>query len=263
MDELTYIWACVLGLIQGLTEFLPISSSGHLALAEHLGEGVKENNAYDVLLHLATVIAVLGAFYKDIVDIFKIKENRVVIGYIILATIPVGIIGFKFKEQIEAITKYPLLICVFLLLNAVLLFISDRMSVGEKKLKDLGWLGALIIGSFQVVGMLPGISRSGSTILGGLKNKLGREQAVKFSFLMMVPAVLGANLLKAIKDTEQFKVLPIGPAVLGFIVALISGVVAARWMLKLVKGKHLSWFGYYCAVVGIVGLIYFGLVNRA
>lgn len=260
MEDLTYFWAVVLGLIQGLTEFIPVSSSGHLALAQHLGRGVKEDIAYDVLLHLATVLAVLGAFYRDIIDYVREPQKRVILLYIIIGSIPVGIVGLLLKDWLEGLGGYPLLVSVCLLITAALLMACELVNRQERGLKALGWTGALIVGLFQVAGMLPGISRSGSTIAAGVFCGLHREAAVKFSFLLMVPAVCGANLLKVIKDPEQFAALPLGPALAGFAVATISGFLAIRAMLRIVQARRLRWFALYCLLAGTAGLVYFGLL---
>ncbi len=257
---LSYAWAVILGFIQGMTEFLPVSSSAHLALAEHLGHGVVENFAYDILLHLATVLAVIGAFYKDIIDILKSSRRWVVCGYIIAGSIPAGIIGITFKDDIEGLAQRPLVICCCLMLTASLLMLAQRAAKSSILLKETGFLRSLLIGCFQVLGMFPGVSRSGSTIAGGILLKLEREAAVKFSFFLMVPAVLGANLLNFVKDPQQLLDLPLGPAFTGCIVALLSGLFAARIMLKIVKNKKLEWFALYCALVGVAGLIYFGFI---
>ncbi len=260
-STLTYSWAIVLGFIQGMTEFLPVSSSAHLALAEHLGHGVVENFAYDIILHLATVLAVVGAFYRDILDIIKDKGKWGVAGYIVVGSVPAGVVGFLLKDNIEALAQNPVIICCCLMLTASLLMMAQNTKDGKASLENTGWIRAFKIGCFQVVGMLPGVSRSGSTIAGGLLLKLDREAAVKFSFFLMVPAVLGANLLKFLKDPEEIFALPIGPTVVGCLVALVSGLVAARLMLRIVKGKTLEWFALYCAVVGVVGLVYFGFIK--
>ncbi len=259
-SNLTYSWAVVLGFIQGMTEFLPVSSSAHLALAEHLGHGVVENFGYDILLHLATVIAVVGAFYRDIVDILKTRSNWIVVGYIIFGSIPAGFFGILFKDYFEGLAQNPVIICCCLMLTASLLMLAHKTIDSDMLLQRAGWLRSFKIGCFQVVGMLPGVSRSGATIAGGVLLKLDREAAVKFSFFLMIPAVLGANLLNILKNPQEVLTLPIGPAITGCIIALVSGLVAARLMLKIVKGKSLEWFALYCAFVGVLGLIYFGLI---
>ena len=259
-SNLTYSWAAILGFIQGVTEFLPVSSSAHLALAEHLGHGVVENFAYDILLHLATVIAVVGAFYRDILEIIKTRSKWVVVGYIIFGSIPAAFVGLLFKDYIEGLAQNPVIICCCLMLTASLLMLAQKATDSNITLQKTGWLRAFEIGCFQVVGMLPGVSRSGSTIAGGVLLKLDKEAAVKFSFFLMIPAVLGANFINLIKDPEDILTLPVGPAFTGCIIALASGLVAARLMLKIVKGKSLSWFALYCAFVGVLGLIYFGFI---
>ena len=259
-SDLSYCWAVILGFIQGITEFLPVSSSAHLALAEHLGHGVVENFAYDILLHLATVLAVIGAFYRDIIAIIRERGKWVVFAYVVIGSVPAGIIGLLFKDRIESLAQDPVIICCCLMLTSTLLMLAQRSPRCDISLERVGFLRALGVGCFQVLGMLPGVSRSGSTIAGGVILKVEREAAVKFSFFLMVPAVVGANLLKFMKDPQEIMSLPAGPALLGCAVALVSGLVAARLMLRLVKNDRLEWFALYCALVGLAGLIYFGFV---
>ena len=259
-SDLSYCWAVLLGFIQGMTEFLPVSSSAHLALAEHLGRGVVENYAYDILLHLATVLAVIGAFYKDIIDIIRNRGKWVVLAYVIVGSIPAGIIGLLFKDSIESLAQDPVIICCCLMLTSTLLMLAQKTQRSDILLEKTGFRRAFVVGCFQVLGMLPGVSRSGSTIAGGVILKLERESAVKLSFFLMLPAVIGANLLKFMKDPEEILTLPMGPALLGCVVALLSGLLAARLMLRIVKNDRLEWFALYCAIVGLAGLIYFGFI---
>ena len=259
-SDLSYCWAVLLGFIQGMTEFLPVSSSAHLALAEHLGRGVVENYAYDILLHLATVLAVIGAFYKDIIDIIRNRGKWVVLAYVIVGSIPAGIIGLLFKDSIESLAQDPVIICCCLMLTSTLLMLAQKTQRSDILLEKTGFRRAFGVGCFQVLGMLPGVSRSGSTIAGGVILKLERESAVKLSFFLMLPAVIGANLLKFMKDPEEILTLPMGPALLGCVVALLSGLLAARLMLRIVKNDRLEWFALYCAIVGLAGLIYFGFI---
>lgn len=259
---LSYGWAAVLGLIQGLTEFLPVSSSGHLALAEALGRGeTEESTAFIVLLHLATVFVVIVGFHKDIWH--YAKNTRIVLLWLVVATIPAGVVGLGLKDQFEVLFHIPLVVSGALLVTAGLLVAADLLEPKDIELRRLGVGRSLVVGLFQALAVTPGISRSGSTIAGGIFCGLGREDAVKFGFILMVPAVLGANLLKAVKEPESFLALPFGPALLGCVVAMVSGYAAMWGVLAVVRQRRLRWFAAYCAVVGVAGLVYFGFFHTA
>lgn len=259
---LGYGWAAVLGLIQGLTEFLPVSSSGHLALAEALGRGgAEESTAFIVLLHLATVFVVIAGFHKDIWG--YAKNERVVLLWLVVASIPAAVVGLSLKDHLEALFHMPLVVSGALLLTAGLLLAADLLEPKGIELRRLGVRRSLLVGVFQALAITPGISRSGATIAGGIFCGLKREDAVKFGFILMVPAVLGANLLKAVKEPASFLALPLGPTLLGCGVAMVSGYAAMWGMLAVVRQRRLRWFAVYCAVVGGAGLVYFGFVHTA
>lgn len=259
-ETLGYGWAAILGLIQGLTEFIPVSSSGHLALAEALGRGgAEESTAFIILLHLATVLVVLAGFYKDIWN--YAKHTRIVLLWLVVATIPAGGVGLGLKDHFEALFHMPFVVSGALLVTAGLLVAADLLEPKGIELRRLGWGRSLLVGLFQALAITPGISRSGSTIAGGIFCGLGREDAVKFGFILMVPAVLGANLLKAVKEPESFLALPPGPALLGCVVAMISGYAAMWGVLAIVRQRRLRWFAAYCAIVGVAGLVYFGFFH--
>ncbi|MBN2713794.1 MAG: undecaprenyl-diphosphate phosphatase [Planctomycetes bacterium] len=260
-NGLNYGWAALLGLIQGLTEFLPVSSSGHLALAQHLGLKHTLPMAFDVFLHLATVMVILGAFYKDIIRYWK--EERNVLFYVVVGSIPTAIVGLGFKDHLEKLKEYPLMVCGALIFTAVLLFLTEKTEKEDATAKDMGSVKAFIIGIFQAIAITPGVSRSGSTIAAARYCGIRKEDAVKFSFALMVPAVLGASLLKAmdlVKNPDELSALPVGPCLLGFAVSMITGFFALKGLITIVKKNRLVYFAAYCALAGFAGLAYFGLI---
>lgn len=257
--ELSYAWAIVLGLVQGLTEFLPISSSGHLALVENLGMDAPLPLAFDVLLHLATLIVVIGAFAKDALRLWR--EARIVFLYILVGSIPAAVVGFTLEDRIDQIRHFPLIICGALVLNAILLVVADRLNRAPKPIGELGFLGSLVVGVGQALAITPGLSRSGWTITGGLASRLERPDAIRFSFLLMIPAVGGASLVHAVKGFDELGALPLGPTVAGFLAALLSGIAALKLLTLFVRQRRLVIFAVYCALVGIVGLVYFGWIR--
>lgn len=260
-SELTYGWAAFLGFLQGITEFLPVSSSGHLALAEHLGSDTgPEDLAFDILLHLATVGVVVFAFWKDFWRYWN--EQRVVIAYLVVASIPTGIAGAFFMNEFKALRESPIAVCVALLVTAGALLVADRTEGKHQPAVSLGWVGAFLVGLCQALAITPGISRSGLTLTGGLVNGLRRTDALAFSFLLMVPAVLGAAGLELVKHREEASRLLSGPALTGAAVAAVSGYFALKVLMGMVRGRRLKWFALYCAAVGVAGLVWFGLLSH-
>ena len=256
------LWAALLGLVQGLTEFLPVSSSGHLVLAGHLIGLPSTGLVFELLLHLATLAAVVFYYRSDVMGLFKavpraLRAPR--IGYhedpevrlgllIIAASIPTAVIGLAFKDHFEALTAYPQAVGGALLVTAVLLlathFIQPRQS-------DLNLRVALLIGLAQGLAITPGISRSGATIALALLLGIATTQAARFSFLISIPAIAGAAILKLRDGLDQLEFLP---AVVGFLVASISGYLALRWLVALVKARRFAAFAPYCAVVGLLAI---------
>ncbi len=255
--------ALILGILQGLTEFLPVSSSGHLEIAKVLlGEQAvgEQSLTMTVVLHFATALSTLVVFRKDVVEIFKglfqfkWNEETIFSLKIILSMIPAVLIGVFFEEALETLfTGRMLLVGIMLLLTAVLLIFADR---AKKTDKNVSYLNALIIGISQAVAMLPGISRSGATISTSVLLGIDREKAARFSFLMVVPLIFGkmakdildGNLLQ---ETERFTSLGVG-----FLGAFISGLFACTWMIALVKRSKLSYFAIYCILIGLFAITY-------
>ena len=259
-----WIQALILGLVQGLTEYLPVSSSGHLAIGSYLfGLEGEENLAFTVAVHVATVLSTLVILWKEIDWIFRglfkcemNDETRYVIN-IIISMIPVGIVGVFFKDTVEEIFGSGLVIVgCMLLVTAALLTFSYFAKPRQKS--TIGWRDALIIGIAQACAVMPGLSRSGSTIATGLLLGNKKETLAQFSFLMVIPPILGEALLdvvKAVKGEEAFGGIDVLPLTVGFLAAFVSGCLACKWMINIVKKGKLSYFGIYCAIAGVVTLI--------
>lgn len=252
-----YFWAAVLGAVQGVAEFLPVSSSGHLALAAHLGMGAAAPALFDVLLHLATLLVVVAYFRRTIVWYYR-NDQRVLL-YVVIASVPTGVIGLLFKKYLEALRLSPALICCGLLVTAVALLLAGLRRGPAYQMRDLGRFGALTLGVCQALAIAPGISRSGATISGAMLCGIDREDAFSFSFILSIPAVLGAvllNLWQAVK-AGGFDGIAAGPLALGFLLAAGTGFLSLRVLEKLVKKGGLLFFAAYCAVIAVAGLIYF------
>ncbi len=271
-----------MGILQGLTEFLPVSSSGHLAIFQnlfHIGEGVGDLFLFDILLHIGTLIAIFIVFYKDIIKLVKEgfgiifdflrslfglirgrKWKRVIrTGYrkfvmlVIVSTIPTAIIGVLLKELVEQCSKTLVMPGIFLIITACILFIADRAEEGDKTPKDASYRDALIIGTSQGIATLPGISRSGTTITMALLCGFEKRFAIKYSFIMSIPAVLGAAVLE-IKDVVETKAEFEISYLVGMIVAAVVGYAAIKIMLNVVKNKRYIFFSVYCLIAGVVAV---------
>ena len=265
-----WLEAIILALIQGICEFLPVSSSGHLSLFQNFfGLADMENILfYDVLLHFGTLIAVFAAFWKDIVEIvreffriFTDKSNekappaRRMSLFIIIATIPLVLMLF-FNSVIDYITGVPVLIGLLLIVTALVLFVGDKCANGQKTEKTMRLSDAVFVGVTQLVATLPGLSRSGLTISAGLYRGFDRKLAVKFSFLMSIPAVLGATVLEAGKAVNQGVDTSLLPMMLvGVAISAVVGYVAIRLVRKLISGDKFGYFAWYCLVAGAFTVI--------
>lgn len=259
-----HFWeALLLGIVQGLTEFLPVSSSGHLALFTEILGGNRlpeENLLFTISVHAATALATVLVFRKDIttiaVGVFQKRntESRHFVGKIIVSMMPAVAVGLFFEEEITSLFGSNLLLVgAMLCLTGLLLFFTDKAT--EKK-QSITYKIAFIIGVAQAIAILPGISRSGATIAIAILIGAARPEAARFSFLMVIPLILG-SMLKTILDngTAVFVSVEALPLVTGFVAALVSGVIACTWMIALVKRSKLSYFALYCAIVGVTTLI--------
>ena len=252
------LYAIILGVVQGLCEFLPVSSSGHLVLLQNLfglSEGALAESAllFNVLLHVGTLVAVFVVFWRDIVDILKHPLGKKM-RYLILATIP-AVLGALFLNDLidESFSGAYLGFCF--LLTAVLLTVAELLSRRQKKKKDVGAGSALAMGIMQVVGIFPGVSRSGSTISGGLFCGVNRSKVARFSFLMSIPAILGSLILEG-KDLFTTGVAGVswGIVILGMVVSAVTGFFAIRFMLRIIASKKLYGFALYTLLLGIAVL---------
>ena len=259
-----WIEALILGLVQGLTEYLPVSSSGHLAIGSYLfGIEGEENLAFTVAVHVATVLSTLVILWKEIDWIFRglfkcelNAETKYVLN-IVVSMIPVGIVGVFFKDYVEEVFGSGLVIvgCMLLLTAALLTF---SYIAKPRKKENISLRDAFIIGLAQACAVMPGLSRSGSTIATGLLLGNKKESLAQFSFLMVIPPILGEALLdvvKGLKGEEAFGGIDIMPLAIGFIAAFVSGCIACKWMINIVKKGKLIYFGIYCAIAGVLTLI--------
>ena len=255
--------AIILGIVQGLTEFLPVSSSGHLELGKAiLGDNSipEESLLFTVVLHFATALSTMVVFRKDIWDIvkgilkFQLNDDLQFVVKIVLSMIPAVIIGLFFEDKLEQLFGGNiLLVGCMLIITAALLLMADRAKNTNKK---VSFKNAFVIGISQAIAMLPGISRSGATISTSVLLGNDKTKAARFSFLMVVPLIfgkIGKDVLSGdlSYDTSNFTLLSVG-----FIAAFISGLFACTWMIKLVKSSKLSYFAYYCVVIGLIAIIY-------
>lgn len=259
-----WLQALVLGIVQGLTEYLPVSSSGHLAIGSALfGIEGEENLAFTILVHVATVLSTLVVLWKEIDWIlkglfkFKMNDETKYFFNILISMIPIGIVGVFFKDTVEDIFGSGLLVVGFcLLLTSVLLIFSYYAKPRQRE--HISMKDAFIIGLAQAAAVLPGLSRSGSTIATGLLLGNKKEKLAQFSFLMVIPPILGEALLdvlKAAKGAEAFGDINATALIVGFVAAFVSGCLACKWMINIVKKGKLVWFGVYCAIAGAVTLI--------
>ncbi len=247
--------AVLLGLIQGLTEFLPVSSSGHLVLVQSFF-GIKEaTQAFDILLHVATLIGVFAYYWKDIITLIRKPFQRVT--YLLIAgTIPTVIIALLFNDTFNAIFGEGKFIGFNFIITAIVLLYADTRKPGKKKIKNISYFDALVVGTAQGIAILPAISRSGMTISASLSRGLDRENAARYSFLLSIPAILGAMVL-TIKDiitgeSTMTESVGIFPMIISFLVAAISGYLAIRFMVGVVKNGRLKWFALYVAILGVI-----------
>ena len=256
--------ALVLGLLQGLTEYLPVSSSGHLAIGSAIfGINGEDNLAFTILVHVATVLSTLVILWKEIDWIlrglfkFKMNEETKYFINIVISMIPVGVVGVFFKDTVEEIFGSGLLIVGCMLIVTALLLTFSYYAKPRQRENISPW-HALVIGLSQALAVLPGLSRSGTTIATGLLLGNKKEKMAQFSFLMVIPPILGEALLdvlKAVKGEEAFGGIDTLPMVVGFVAAFVSGCLACKWMIDIVKKGKLVYFGIYCAIAGAVTVI--------
>ena len=267
---MSYLDALILGVLQGITEFLPISSSGHLVLGEHwLGLSVESLKAFDVFVHVATLLAILIYFWKDVKELVyaffrfvmgKLKQNdpyaRLVL-FIIIGTIPAVLVGLFGEEWIDGIFRNPRNVAAAMMIVGFVFLLGEyTYKRGGKKdnLKKMKWWQAVFIGVAQAVALIPGVSRSGSTIITGLFQGIDRSEAARFSFLLGIPAMAGAGLLTAMKIPENggFDLgSDVVPILIGFVAALVFGLISVSFLMKFLKKHSLFVFAIYLIILGV------------
>ncbi len=268
-----WLFAVISGILQGIAEFLPISSSGHLSLLQNLGMQNMESMVFDVMLHLGTLAAVFIVYHKDIFPLipafftmlgkvfkgkFKLSEATVherMVLMVIIATIPLVAV-LPFNDYVKIIGETTWLVGAILIFNALMLFVSDRMVSGKVNGENIKPRNALVTGIFQMFAVLPGLSRSGSTITGGLTQGFKREYAVKFSFIMSIPAILGAAVVEMPKamnggiTNEQ-----ILPFIVGTLVAFVCGIASMKLLIYISRKSNFKIFSVYCFIVGALMIV--------
>ena len=265
MDYLTII---ILGIVQGITEFLPISSDGHLVL---VGEGLRrwrgvsseQMSAVPVIvaLHIGTLFSILVVLRKRV---WSLVQDPKLFAAVVVATVPLVVIGKPLKDQLEALEHspyMPLMAGIGLCITAVMMFLAGRLQASARPLPEFGerprgWIDALVVGLMQCIAPLPGVSRSGSTILGGLWRGYSREAAAQFSFLIALPAIAGADVLHLPDLARKDLGTPVPVLVVGVVVSFVVGVLALNWLLRLVTRSSFRGFAWYCLTVGIAVCIW-------
>lgn len=265
---MSWIEALILGLIQGLTEFLPVSSSGHLTIGQellHLDTSASENLMFDIVVHAATVLSTIVILWHEICQLFKgtftttkWNEEKDYVAKILVSMIPVFVVGMFFKDEVEAIFGSGLLLvgiclCITALLLAFAYFAKPRQK------EDISYLDAFIIGIGQAIAVLPGLSRSGTTIATGLILGNKKEKVAQFSFIMVLIPVLGQAILSCkdvIEEPALISNIGVLPLVVGFLAAFAAGAFACRFMIELVKRGKLIYFAIYCLLAGVASILY-------
>ncbi|WP_353892033.1 undecaprenyl-diphosphatase UppP [Proteinivorax hydrogeniformans] len=272
---MSLLHALIVGLIQGLTEFIPVSSSGHLVLAQSLLGIDQPGITFEVVLHFGTLASVFWVFWKDIIslikaaftfpkvllktpdfDTLKYKQERYFIILLIIATIVTAGIGLAFEDFFKGAYSNVTMVGFMLLVTGGILFLTSIVKPKDKGIEKMKVKDSILVGLFQSFAIFPGISRSGSTIAGAIFSGLNRETAIRFSFILSIPAILGATLLELIDALKLgFEKDLILPYIVGFLVAAISGIVAIKWLVSILNRGKLYYFSFYCWVVGITVLV--------
>ena len=254
---MTLFEAIILGTIQGLTEFLPISSSGHLVLGQMILDVKIQGNEFEVVTHLGTLVSVLCIFWKEILSLIlniTDKNTREYIFYIILGTIPAAIIGFGAKSYISELFDSVQLVSVALMVTGLILFFSQKV---KKNSLAIDANKALLIGITQAIAIIPGISRSGITICTALALGMSGKNAAKFSFLLAIPVISGAGLLLTLDSQSNITLIPLTSLIMAFLSSFIVGYICLKWLLSLLESGKFYFFGYYCFLIGLIVLLFF------
>lgn len=254
MHEIPFWQVIILGIVQGITEFLPVSSDGHLALLQNLF-GIHEHVlTLTIVLHFGTLLSILLVYRHDLLPLLKQWK---LCALIVLATIPAGFVGLTLKSYIEQASQVPWIAAAGLIATAVLLLVGQYWERNRDGLEKLGPAQALLIGLFQTIAILPGVSRSGSTISAGLMTGLRRDAATTFSFFIAIPVLAGACLLEG-KDllAEHFPPHVLWMLAAGALTSFVVGVAALQFLIRLVKQRQLHWFAYYCLALAAVTFVW-------
>ena len=277
MQTISYLQAIIMGLVQGLAEFLPVSSSGHLVLSKFiLGADLGTSAFFEILLHVGTLGAVFIFYWQDVLNLIKeglllIKDcvlfvfkqkmvemylERKMLVFIIVASIPTAVLGLLMETFLEDLFLSSVIAVGFaLLVTGTMLRLIRKMPQGRKTLKEMKGRDALTIGIVQGIATIPGISRSGSTVTAGIFCGLDKEFAFRFSFLMSIPAILGAAVLKLLDVDAADLAANAGPYLVGMLVSGIVGYASIRWLKKLIQKDQFHYFGYYCLAVGLISIV--------
>jgi undecaprenyl-diphosphatase len=271
---MSVVHALLLGIIQGLTEFIPVSSTAHLLIGQTL-LGLPADEAmfsFLVLVQIGTIVSLLIYYWKDLVSIFvdtvknlggvrdfkTLPDNARMGWYILIATVPALLAGYLLKDAVEALFRLPLLqAAIRLFAAAILLFLAESLTTKDRQLASMTWLDALVVGLFQIIAVFPGASRSGSTISGGMFRGFDRPSAARFAFLMSVPVMLAAGayeVLDVVRMPGLAEFLPV--LAVGFLTAAIVGWLSVRWLLRYLAHHSLYIFSAYCALIGVIVLIF-------
>ncbi len=260
---MNYFDAILLGSLQGATEFLPVSSSGHLVLAQHLlGDFEQSGVLFDVLLHVGTLVAVVLYFRHDLTGLVSslwrrdeaAVQQRFMVWLLIAGSIPTAAIGLLFKDLFMSLFERPVIVCIMLLITGSLLWLAERLRNKEKTREAMTFRDALVVGTVQGCAIIPGISRSGSTIAVLMLRGVDGETAARFSFLLALPAVLGAALL-SIRDLDHAATGIVLPYLAGTLASLLTGLLCIHFLMGIIRRRRLHWFAFYCWFVGSVGLL--------
>jgi undecaprenyl-diphosphatase len=252
----------ILAIVQGIAEFLPISSSGHLVILGAMMGQLSESPTVEIILHAGTLGSILVVYWRRIIDL--LLSDKRVIPLLILGTIPAGVVGLLIKSQAQWLLRQPVLAGCMLVVTGGMLIVLGRLRPRTGDYQSLTPLGAFLIGCFQAFAILPGISRSGSTILGGRLLGLRNEDSITFSFLLAIPAILGATVLTAKDLVEQQSSSAglghsIGELAVGAVIALLVGIFALKWLIGWSRLDRLHWFAWWCVPVGLASVVAFSM----
>jgi len=263
---MTNLQAIIVGVVQGLTEFLPVSSSGHLVIAQELMGIDDPGLTFELALHVGTLLSVLIYFRATLLRLLRsvfdpsMAHDRAMIGYLALATVPVGLVGLTLRKQVEGLGDNPSAVCIFLCVNGLILFLPRVLA--KRSDGELGLRSAISMGLGQACAVLPGISRSGSTIVAGMVSGLKPSRAAEFSFLLAIPAIAGASCVEFVGHYREIDPARLfGPYLAGAITSFVFGLIAVYAVLAVIRRGKFEYFAYYCLLAGITGLIYFQTIR--